>query len=90
MADVAVTGIDIDKTTFHLVAVNAPDTIQWKKKRSRSQLMRHMESTPSCLVGMEACCGAHHLARQFADLAHDVRLMVLQFVKPFHKSNGND
>lgn len=58
MADVAVIGIDIGKTTFHLVAFDASGAIQWKKKHSRSQLMRHMEVIPSCLVGMEACCGA--------------------------------
>lgn len=90
MADVAVIGIDIGKTTFHLVAVDASGAIQWKKKHSRSQLMRHMEGIPGCLVGMEACCGAHHLARQLAELGHDVRLMAPQFVKPFLKSNKND
>lgn len=90
MADVAVIGIDIGKTTFHLVAVDASGAIQWKKKHSRSQLMRHMEGIPGCLVGMEACCGAHHLARQLAELGHDVRLLAPQFVKPFLKSNKND
>ncbi len=83
MADVAVIGIDIGKTTFHLVAVDASGAIQWKKKFSRSQLMRHMDGMAQCLVGMEACCGAHHLARELTKLGHDVRLMAPQFVKPF-------
>lgn len=51
--------------------------------------MRHMEGIPGCLVGLEACCGAHHLARQLAELGYDVRLMAPQFVKPFLKSNKN-
>ena len=52
--------------------------------------MRHMAALPRCLVGMEACCGAHHLARELSALDHDVRLMAPQFVKPFLKSNKND
>lgn len=44
MADVAVIGIDIGKTSLHLVAVGASGAIQWKKKLSRSQLMRQMGS----------------------------------------------
>lgn len=90
MADVAVIGIDIGKTSFHLVAVDASGAIQWKKKFSRSQLMRHMGDMPQCLVGMEACCGAHHLARELSAFGHNVRLMAPQFVKPFLKSNKND
>lgn len=90
MTQVAVIGIDIGKTSFHLVARDATGVIQWKKKVSRTQLMRQMEALPRCLVGMEACCGAHHLARELATFHHDVRLMAPQFVKPFLKSNKND
>lgn len=64
MTQVAVIGIDIDidigKASFHLVALDATGAIQWKKKVSRTQLMRQMEALPRCLVRMEACCGAHH------------------------------
>lgn len=90
MTEAAVIGIDIGKTSFHLVAIDASGAIQWKKKFSRTQLMRHMGTLPLCLVGMEACCGAHHLARELKALGHDVRLMAPQFVKPFVKSNKND
>ena len=90
MTEAAVIGIDIGKTSFHLVAVDTAGAIQWKKKLSRTQLMRHMAALPGCLVGMEACCGAHHLARELTALGHDVRLMAPQFVKPFLKSNKND
>jgi transposase len=90
MTEVAVIGIDIGKTSFHLVALDATGAIQWEKKFSRAQLMRHMDALPRCSVGMEACCGAHHLARELTTLDHDVRLMALQFVKPFLKSNKND
>ena len=90
MTQVAVIGIDIGKTSFHLVGLDSTGAIQWKKKFSRTQLMRHMGTMPRCLVGMEACCGAHHLARELSALDHDVKLMAPQFVKPFLKSNKND
>jgi transposase len=34
------------------------------------------------VVGMEACCGAHHLGRVFAAHGHDVRLMSPEYVRP--------
>ena len=49
-----------------------------------------MANLPSCLVGMEACGGAHHLARVLESYGHEVRLMSPQFVKPYVKSNKND
>ncbi|MGK6323711.1 IS110 family transposase [Sphingomonas sp. DT-51] len=90
ITDVAVIDIDISKTSFHLVALDVTGAIQWKKEVSRAQLMRHMDALPRCLVGMEACCGAYHLARELTALDHDVRLMAPQFVKPFLKSNKNE
>lgn len=45
---------------------------------------------PTCLIGMEACVGAHHLSRQLLALGHDVKLIPVQFVIPFRKSHKND
>jgi transposase len=45
---------------------------------------------PPCLIGMEACGGAHHWARQLMAMGHAVRLMAPQFVKPYVKTNKND
>ena len=47
-------------------------------------------SLPPCLIGMEACGGAHHWARRLQTFGHTVRLMAPQFVKPYVKSNKND
>jgi transposase len=47
-------------------------------------------SASSCLVGMEACSGAHFIGRQLAALGHDVRLIPAQYVKPFLKGHKND
>ena len=61
-----------------------------QRKCSRSQLLRFTSNLPSCLIGMEACGGAHFLARALRDQGHDVRLMPAQYVKPYVKTNKND
>jgi transposase len=45
---------------------------------------------PGCEIGMEACSGAHHWARQLQKLGYTVKLIAPQFVKPYVKSNKND
>ena len=91
MSDVVTTvGIDIGKTTFHLIGFDGRGAIVLRQKVSRAQLERRFATLPPCLVGMEACCGAHHVGRQLAALGHAVRLIPAQYVKPFVKSNKND
>jgi len=91
MSDVVTTvGIDIGKTTFHLIGFDERGAIVLRQKVSRAQLERRFAALPPCLVGMEACCGAHHVGRQLAALGHAVRLIPAQYVKPFVKSNKND
>jgi len=87
---VATVGIDIGKTTFHLIGFDQRGAIVLRQKVSRAQLERRFAALPPCLVGMEACCGAHHVGRRLAALGHEVRLIPAQFVKPFVKSNKND
>src|SRR3981189_1472343 len=45
---------------------------------------------PPCLIGMEACVGAHHLSRKLASLGHDARLMPAKYVRPYSKGQKND
>jgi transposase len=91
MSDVVTTvGIDIGKTTFHLIGFDGRGAIALRQKVSRAQLERRFAALPPCLVGMEACCGAHHVGRRLAALGHEVRLIPARYVKPFVKSNKND
>jgi Transposase len=87
---VAVIGIDIGKNTFHLVGLDKRGAIVLRMKVSRSQLERRLANMPRCLVGLEAGCGSHHIARQIQALGHDVRLLPAQYVKPFLKGHKND
>jgi hypothetical protein len=43
-----------------------------------------------CLIGMEACVGAHHLSRKLKALGHDARLMPAKYVRPYSKGQKND
>jgi transposase len=87
---VATIGVDIGKNTFHLVGLDERGTIVLRTKVSRGQLTRRLANLPRCLVGLEACCGAHHIAREIEALEHDVRLIPAQYVKPFLKGHKND
>src|SRR5215468_6563555 len=87
---VSTIGIDLGKNSFHLVGLDQRGAIVWQLKCSRAQLERRLANIPSCLIGMEACSGAHYIGRQLAALGHNVRLMPAQYVKPFLKGHKND
>jgi transposase len=87
---VSTIGIDLGKNSFHLVGLDQRGAIVLQVKCSRAQLERRLANIPSCLIGMEACSGAHYIARQLAALGHDVRLIPAQYVKPFLKGHKND
>jgi transposase len=83
-------GIDLGKTTLHLVALGDNGKVLLKKKFSQKQLIAFTANMQSALIGMEACAGAHFLGRALRAQGHDVKLIPAQFVKPFVKSNKND
>lgn len=83
-------GIDLAKNVFHVHAVDARGHVVVSKSLRRSQVARFFAQLSPCLVGMEACCSAHHWARKLQSYGHTVRLMAPQFVKPYVKSQKND
>jgi transposase len=85
-----VCGIDIGKTVFHIIGLSKEGQIVIKKRFTRKQLITHTVNMPACLIGMEACPGAHFLARALRAQGHQVKLMPAEYVRPFVKSNKND
>jgi transposase len=83
-------GIDLGKNTFHIVGMNARGAVVIRERLSRAKLPRRLTNMTSCLIGMEACAGAHHVGRQLAALGHEVRLIPAKYVKPFLKGHKND
>jgi transposase len=80
-------GIDLGKTTFHLVALAERSKVLVRKKFSRVHLLAYTANLSSSLIGLEACAGAHLLGAALRAQGHQVRLMPAQFVKPYRKSN---
>ena len=60
------------------------------QKWSRGQIEARLANMPPCLIGMEACVGAHHLSRKLKALGHDARLMPAKYVRPYSKGQKND
>jgi transposase len=87
---IAVIGIDIGKNSFHVVGHDKRGSIVLRQKWSRGQIEARLANLPPCLVGMEACVGAHHLSRRLKALGHDARLMPAKYVRPYAKGQKND
>jgi transposase len=87
---IAVIGIDIGKNSFHIVGHNKRGAIVLRQKWSRAQVETRLANTQPCLIGMEACVGAHHLSRKLQMLGHDARLMPAKYVRPYSKGQKND
>lgn len=83
-------GIDLAKNVFQVHGVDEFGKTVIKKQLRREQVTVFFANVPVALIGMEACGGSHHWARQLKALGHDVRLMAPQFVKPYVKTNKND
>ncbi|MDF3086301.1 IS110 family RNA-guided transposase [Burkholderia sola] len=90
MHDVTLVGIDLGKHSFHLHGQDRHGKAVFRKKVNRKQLIEFFAKFHPCTVVMEACAGAHYMARQLAGWGHQVKLILPQFVRPFVKSNKND
>jgi len=73
--NVATIGIDLAKNTFSLHGTDAQGKTVLKKTISRSKLLACFANLPPCVVGMEACTGAHHWVRELRQLGHDARII---------------
>ena len=89
-ARVTVVGIDIGKNSFHVVGLDRRGAIVLRQRWSRGQVEARFANIPRCLIGMEACVGAHHLSRRLQALGHDARLMPAKYVRPYSKGQKND
>jgi transposase len=87
-APISVVGIDIGKNSFHVVGLDDRGAIVLRQKWSRGQVEARLANMPRCLVGMEACVGAHHLSRRLKALGHDARLMPAKYKNDFRDAEA--
>src|SRR5476651_1099037 len=85
-------GVDLAKSVFQVHGVDRSEKVVWRKKLGRAEWLAALleKIEPGCEIGMEACGGAHHWARQLQMRGYTVKLIAPQFVKPYVKSNKND
>jgi len=83
-------GLDLAKNVFQVHGVDEHGKAVLRKTLKRAQVLAFFANVPTCLIGMEACAGAHYWARELAQLGHTVKLIAPQFVKPYVKGNKND
>ena len=86
---IATIGMDLGKRGFHLIGMDARGKVVMRQQLSRGRLERHMANLQPCLVGIEACAGAHHIGRRLSAFGHNVRLIPGQYVKPFRNGQKN-
>lgn len=90
MRNVATMGIDLAKNIFQIHGADERGGKVFEKRVKRLHLLNFLANMPTCLIGIEACGGSHHWAREMEKLGHVVRQMPPQYVKPYVKTNKND
>ena len=90
MNNITTVGIDLAKNVFSLHGVDERGSAVLRKTVSRTRLAALVAQLPPCLIGLEACSGAHGWARRFSAFGHTVRLMAPKFVAPYRKGGKND
>lgn len=87
---IAVLGIDLGKNSCSVVGLDSSGAVI-KRRRMRSENVAGFTAKlPTCIIAMEACCGAHHLGRLIVHQGHEVRLMSPEYVRPYVKAHKND
>jgi len=83
-------GLDTAKQVFQLHGVDNEGNAILRRQLRRSEVLKFFSKVPSCVVGLEACGGAHYWAREIKALGHEVRLIPPAYVKPYVKRGKND
>jgi len=90
MREITTVGVDLAKSVFTVHGVDAAGRTMLRKTVRREKLMELIAALPPCLIGMEACGGAHEWARKFQACGHRVGIMMARFVAAYRKSSKND
>ncbi|RFC61761.1 IS110 family transposase [Fulvimarina endophytica] len=87
---IMILGIDLGKNSCSLVGFDEAGAVVMRRRVRRENLIAFTAKLPSCVIAMEACCGAHHAGRTMQEQGHDIRLMSPEYVRPYVKAQKND
>jgi transposase len=83
---IAVLGIDLGKNRRSVAGLDTTGRIVLRRRTNRDGVIKLASRPPTCVMAMEACCGAHHLGRALQCIGHQVRLMSPEYVQPYVKA----
>ena len=93
-AAIARVGVDLSKRVYQVHAVDRNGRMVLARPMSIQRFFAWCAELPAgCMVAMETCGGAHHVARRLARMGLDARLVAGHFVTPYRmagKSGKND
>ena len=87
---VAMLGIDLGKNSCSVAGLDTSGRVVLRRRLHRDSVVKLASRLPACVMAMEACCGAHHLARLLQAYGHEIRLMSPEYVQPYVKAQKND
>ena len=90
MKEITTVGLDLAKNVFQVHGIDAEGAVVIRRQVRRAQMLLFFSRLSPCLIGMEACAGAHHWARELTKVGHEVRLIPPSYVKPFVKRGKTD
>lgn len=90
MFEVSTVGVDLAKNVIQVHGVDTDGKTVLRRQLRRNQFLSFFDGRPRCLIGIEACSGAHHWGRLLQEMGHEVRLMPPSYVKPYVKRGKTD
>lgn len=91
--DIVTLGVDLGKNVCSVSGLDGTGNVVLTRRVRRYRLLSFLSGLEPCIVAMEACGGAHYIARYCLSLGHDVRLMSPLYVRPYvkvHKTDDRD
>ena len=77
MNKITTLGVDLAKNVFQLHGVDLTGKVVLRREVRRAQLLKTVAQLEPCLIGIEACGGAHYWGRRFAEFHRIISCMPL-------------